>query len=290
MTADAQGEYTETCGVCGATQITKVDLADYSEFDSVVDELNELAKTENLTDAAAKTLADALAYADKLDKKLPANVTTKGGQFVKGGQDVIDRYVEELKKVVADFNAAMEDGSAFKPNFSAYEAEVKIYKEQTSTIVISQEDKNAVAEAVKIVEAIKANKNATAKDNATINAQTAIIAAINAKYAHCVTHGHTEAIIDGREPTCSAPGLTEGKKCVVCGAITVPQEEIPALAHTDADGDGTCDVCGRGGLYDGCVCLCHNNNWFWRIVYMIIRLIWKIFGMHPVCACGAVHY
>ncbi len=285
-------QYAEICIICGETVFTDAELADYDEFYSVENQLKELAKTENLTDAAAKAIADALVKADELDKRYPADLdkTNGSGISVEGGQKVIDRVVDELKEVVADINAKIADGSAFKPDFSAYEAEVKIYKEETSTVVVSQEDKNAVAEAVKIVEAIKADANATAKDNAKIAEQTAIIKAVNNKYSACVKNGHMETIIPGKDPTCSSTGLTEGKKCVVCGAVTEAQQEIPTLAHTDADGDGTCDVCGRNGLYDGCVCLCHNNNWFWRIVYMIIRLIWKIFKMHPVCACGAVHY
>ena len=32
-------------------------------------------------------------------------------------------------------------------------------------------------------------------------------------------------------------------KCSVCGETITAQEEIPALGHDDADGDGKCDVC-----------------------------------------------
>ncbi len=44
--------------------------------------------------------------------------------------------------------------------------------------------------------------------------------------------GHTEEIIPGVEPTYSQTGLTEGKKCTVCGEITVEQEIIPSLGVT----------------------------------------------------------
>ena len=43
--------------------------------------------------------------------------------------------------------------------------------------------------------------------------------------------GHTEEIIPGKAPTCTETGLTEGKKCSVCGEILVAQEEIAMIDH-----------------------------------------------------------
>ena len=56
--------------------------------------------------------------------------------------------------------------------------------------------------------------------------------------------GHTELTVAGKDATCTETGLTEGKKCSVCGEITVNQNEIPANDHKDDDGDYKCDVCG----------------------------------------------
>ena len=53
--------------------------------------------------------------------------------------------------------------------------------------------------------------------------------------------GHTEEIIPAVEATCTETGLTEGKKCSVCGEILVAQEETPALGH-DWKGTG-CTRC-----------------------------------------------
>ena len=58
--------------------------------------------------------------------------------------------------------------------------------------------------------------------------------------------GHTEETIPAVEATCDEPGLTEGKKCAVCGEILVAQEEIPALGH-EYESVVTAPTCTRGG-------------------------------------------
>ena len=58
---------------------------------------------------------------------------------------------------------------------------------------------------------------------------------------------HTEVTIPAVEPTCTETGLTEGKKCSVCGTITKSQSTVDYLPHTwkDAtcDAPKTCTVC-----------------------------------------------
>lgn len=43
--------------------------------------------------------------------------------------------------------------------------------------------------------------------------------------------GHTPQILGGRAATCEETGLTEGKKCTVCGEMFIKQEVIPAKEH-----------------------------------------------------------
>ena len=45
---------------------------------------------------------------------------------------------------------------------------------------------------------------------------------------------HTEEILPGKAATCTEEGLTEGKRCSVCGEILVAQEPIPMSGHTEA--------------------------------------------------------
>lgn len=47
--------------------------------------------------------------------------------------------------------------------------------------------------------------------------------------------GHTEVTIPAVEPTCTATGLTAGKKCSVCGAIITAQQTVPAKGHSYTD-------------------------------------------------------
>lgn len=64
------------------------------------------------------------------------------------------------------------------------------------------------------------------------------------KTATCeVTVNHVEEILPAKEPTCTEPGLTEGKRCSVCGEELVKQEELPALGHEYKD--GVCTRCGE---------------------------------------------
>ena len=59
---------------------------------------------------------------------------------------------------------------------------------------------------------------------------------------------HTEETVPGYAATCTAPGLTDGVYCSVCGHTIVQQEEIPAIGHSWQAATCTepkvCSVCG----------------------------------------------
>ncbi len=55
-------------------------------------------------------------------------------------------------------------------------------------------------------------------------------------------HNHTIVILPSVDATCTTTGLSEGKKCSVCGEILVAQTEIPTIDHKYMD--GKCTVCG----------------------------------------------
>ena len=59
---------------------------------------------------------------------------------------------------------------------------------------------------------------------------------------------HTEVTVTGKAATCTATGLTDGKKCSVCGTVTLKQETIPASGHSYGNWETTKQAtCGAEG-------------------------------------------
>ncbi len=54
--------------------------------------------------------------------------------------------------------------------------------------------------------------------------------------------------------TCTKTGLTEGKKCSVCGIITVAQQTVAKKAHTEVIDKAVSATCTKTGLTDGKHC------------------------------------
>ena len=81
---------------------------------------------------------------------------------------------------------------------------------------------------------------------------------------------HTEETIPGKAPTCTETGLTEGKRCSVCGEVLASQEVVDALGHKyeyvvtapTCTEDGyttyTCSVCGDSFVADEVDALGHT--------------------------------
>ena len=60
--------------------------------------------------------------------------------------------------------------------------------------------------------------------------------------------GHAEEDLEGKDATCTATGLTNGKRCSDCGEILEAQEEIPMKDHT-YDENGKCS-CGAEAPFE----------------------------------------
>ncbi len=64
--------------------------------------------------------------------------------------------------------------------------------------------------------------------------------------------GHTEETVTGKAATCTETGLTDGKKCSVCGETTLEQEVIDALGHDFANWTDNDDGYHIGSCNNGC--------------------------------------
>lgn len=98
-------------------------------------------------------------------------------------------------------------------------------------------------------------------------------------------------------PTCRETGLTEGKKCSVCGTITVAQQTVAVKSHKDDNGDYKCDY-GCGYEFEkpevdtpttDCSCSCHKSG-ISKFFFNIILFFQKLFGTNQECKCGVAHY
>ncbi len=71
----------------------------------------------------------------------------------------------------------------------------------------------------------------------------------------CETAGHKETTIPAVEATCTTTGLTEGKKCSVCGEILVAPTETAKKAHDDKGVIAAVEAtCTETGLTEGKKC------------------------------------
>lgn len=103
--------------------------------------------------------------------------------------------------------------------------------------------------------------------------------------------------------TCTKTGLTEGKKCSVCGTVTVAQQTVAKKSHIDNNGDYKCDY-GCGYAFEKpapdtpttpdepenkpCSCNCHKGG-ISGFFFKLINFFQKLFGKNKVCACGVKH-
>ena len=71
--------------------------------------------------------------------------------------------------------------------------------------------------------------------------------------------GHSEEIVAGKAATCTETGLTDGKKCTVCGTVTVEQTIIDAHGHTEVIDAAVAPTCTETGLTEGKHCSVCNE-------------------------------
>ncbi len=88
------------------------------------------------------------------------------------------------------------------------------------------------------------------------------------------------------ESTCTANGVLV-TYCTECGYEKT--NAIEKLPHIDNDADGNCDTCGENIEVANCTCNCHKGG-FSRLIWVILRIFYKLFKTNAACACGVAHY
>ena len=76
-----------------------------------------------------------------------------------------------------------------------------------------------------------------------------------ASYTEAITKkSHSIVTIPAVSSTCTKTGLTEGKKCSVCGTVTVDQQNVAKKAHTEITDNAVVATCTKTGLTEGKHC------------------------------------
>ncbi|MBQ8504439.1 MAG: InlB B-repeat-containing protein [Clostridia bacterium] len=295
-----QGYYTFVCANNDAhTKREYIDRADYTEYDKVADELENILESEYITDEIKAEIEDAL---DDLAQNL-----------IVGEEAPIEEATAKLEEVKADVEAKLEiiencaNGNHVYPTDNdgniIYDSVVEatctedgyyIYscihcglegKETLTTtghswIVADGADENGWVVTTPATCSAEGEKTRTCEKGCT---ETEVIPATN--------HEGTWVTVPVQAPTCSTHGYTEYGYCSSCG-YEVGKEIIAPLGHYDEDEDGKCDSCGRSinDSSSACGCICHKDNLLMRFLYRILRFLWKLFGIGRTCDCGFEHY
>ena len=89
---------------------------------------------------------------------------------------------------------------------------------------------------------------------------------------------HSIVTLPAVAPTCHSEGLTEGSYCSICGEVFADQVTLPRTEHTDKNGDGVCDDCGKSLGFDGGPK--YDISSIWQRILAFFR---RIFSFLPFC-------
>ncbi len=84
--------------------------------------------------------------------------------------------------------------------------------------------------------------------------ETKVCPACGFSETECKNENHPPKITPAVDPTCTKDGLTEGKKCSICGEILEEQLVVSALGHKEEKLAAVAPTCTKDGLKEGKKC------------------------------------
>ena len=286
-TGNIEYYHCEKCGLYAKDESFKA-VIEKSNIITAVDPENHSGKTEIRNAKAASCEADGFTGDTYC---LACNAKIADGKK-------IDKLGHSFTNYVSDKNATCEEDGTKTAKCDRCDATDTIADEGTK---LGHSFTNYVSD-----------KNATCEKDGTKTAKCDRCDATDTVTDEGTKTGHTVVIDAAVAATCKSTGLTEGEHCSVCGAVIVPQKVteklshnfvkigeveatctkdgyticectecgeqektdiVKALGHTDADDDGTCDVC--GAEVTGFKSVEEFMNW----VTMLLILVFKFLSM-----------
>ena len=220
--------------------------ADASKLEEKVEELEELLKTDGLTEEAKKEIEEKI---EELEEIIDA---IEKEELTKADQEDINKKVTETEEVIDKIEKDIESGAALEADFTAYEAAKAALAALVNTVCISDA---AVAEISDAITAAAAVESYNKDKQALIDDATAALAAKKAEIKAGIADGsaldHTDAdavtenFVDS---TCYAEGSYDSVVyCSVCNAelsrtanVVEKKAHTPAEAVTENFVDSTC--------------------------------------------------
>ena len=188
--------------------------------------------------ASQNIISDVKAFKEKLLEHITLESVTTAGKFTNANVQLPD-YSEIFSEI--DDNLETDDTEVFEEELYR-ETALKIQDNPETTIrevTVSSEQTNLDREEIEALireEALNLEKQ---------EYSWGLLMGLFPDDLHETepSTGHSEIIIPGKTATCTKSGLTEGRKCSVCGTIILKQEVIPTFGHNFVN--GVCSLCGE---------------------------------------------
>ncbi|MDO4379569.1 MAG: hypothetical protein Q4D20_01725 [Clostridia bacterium] len=230
-TCNKYGEQTRTCSLCSATETEKIEKTAHTPAPAVKE--NVVAAT-----CGKEGSYDSVVYCSVCGKELSRETVT-----VAKTEDHTPSEAVKENEVAATCKAEGSYDSVVYCSVCGKEL-------SRETVTVAKTEDHTPSEAVKENEVAATCKAEGSYDSVVYCSVCG--KELSRETVKTEKLAHTEEIIPAVDATCTTTGLTEGKKCSVCGEILVAQKEVPMTGHTEAtrEENRVEASCGADGSYD----------------------------------------